>query len=62
MMTNLWKFPLLVILTGLFALSSFGCAGSHVGVGVAVPGSWYGYPGPYGGPPVWVGRPYPGYC
>ena len=50
MMTNLWKFALLVILTGLFALSSFGCAGSHVSVGVAVPGPWYGYPGPYGGP------------
>ncbi len=52
MMTNLWKFALLVILTGLFALSSFGRAGSHVsvGVGVAVPGPWYGYPGPYGGP------------
>ena len=59
MMTNLWKLALLI----MFLALTFGCAGSHVsvGVGVAVPGPWYGYPGPYGGPPVRVGRPYRGY-
>ena len=57
--TKVWK---LIFLLALVVLC-FGCAGSHVsvGVGVAVPGPWYGYPGPYGGPPVWIGRPYPGY-
>ena len=51
-MTNLWKFALLVILTGLFALISFGCAGSHVsvGVGVAVPGPCTATPDPTADP------------
>ncbi len=59
MMKKLWKLALLI----MFLALSFGCAGSHVsvGVGVAVPGPWYGYPGRYGGPPVRVGRPYRGY-
>ncbi len=44
-------------------LFSYGCGPGQVtvGVGVAVPGPWVGYPGryPYPTPGIWVG--YPGY-
>ena len=62
---NLKKITLIIAmvsLAGMILLSS-GCAPGHVtvGVGVAVPGPWVGYPGtyPYPTPGVWVG--YPGY-
>ena len=51
----------IVSITGMVLISS-GCAPGHVtvGVGVAVPGPWVGYPVPYPYPPgIWVG--YPGY-
>jgi len=56
---KMWRIILLaaIVSTSLFSIS---CAGTHVSVGVHTVGPYSPYGGPYYGPPVWVGRPYPG--
>ncbi len=53
-----WKLLIIAAVFGL-GLLQLSCAGSHVTVGVGVAGPWGYYPG-YPGPPVVIGRPYPG--
>jgi len=56
----MWRFLLLAAILGISILSA-SCPGvTHVSVGVGVGGPYPPYGYPYPGPPVWIGRPYPG--
>jgi len=55
---KIWAILLCAVIIGIGILST-ACPG-HVSVGVHVTGPYPPYGGPYFGPPVYIGRPYPG--